>query len=279
MKKIFVTISLLFVLFLGACGNQNKGINDYIRFGGIDNADNVRARFFLTQAINDEKISWEVSNSDVINITNIANIKINRPENGQPKVHVELTATHGKTVKTFKLTVLPLSKDSILNEYPTLRTTNHIIEEVDYDRLLELLEEKAPTLIYLGFSECPYCQEYLPYFEEIARQRGYEGKIYYYNFSEIRHFVEENGEKFVNPLFQEIINIIEKHYSINETKDGFKWLLAPTFLSVNNKKVKKLFTGAVEGHVASLSALNDSQKEWFKSEIESIVKQVIDCGC
>lgn len=285
MKRISVILTFLLILLLSACAKND--IHTYIRFVEGDHAKNVRGRIFLTQSLDDTSISWTSDQNDVINIETITNVKINRPLLGQDDKIVQLSATHGNVKKTFTLTVKALTNDPILNEYPSLRSENHIIEYILYDDLLVKLTNKEKSLIYFGFAACSYCQEYLPYFEHIARTSGYEGKIYYFDFLEIRKIETVDGMKKLNDDFQAIIDLIdtqEKKYSVDN--NGLPWLYAPTFIGLDDHEIKGLFTGSVgaiegyhEAHNASQAALNASQKEALESEIRSILNAVNNCEC
>ena len=56
-------------------------------------------------------------------------------------------------------------------------------------------------VVYLGFPECPWCQTYVKYLNEVAKNVGVE-KIYYYNILEDR---TNNTEEY-----QEIVSLLEE---------------------------------------------------------------------
>ena len=67
--------------------------------------------------------------------------------------------------------------------------------------------EKGIGVVYLGFPECPWCEAYVPYLNEIAKEEGIE-KIYYYNIKEDRNNNTEG--------YQKIVKILKEHLSCDE---------------------------------------------------------------
>ena len=59
--------------------------------------------------------------------------------------------------------------------------------------------EKGTGVVYLGFPECPWCQTYVKYLNEVAQEVGID-KIFYYNISEDRKEKNENYQKIVSIL-------------------------------------------------------------------------------
>ena len=52
------------------------------------------------------------------------------------------------------------------------------------EQIINILE-KGTGIVYLGFPECPWCTAYVPYLNEIAKEKEVE-KIYYLNILEER---------------------------------------------------------------------------------------------
>jgi len=57
----------------------------------------------------------------------------------------------------------------------------------DMEEIIKILEN-GTGVVYLGFPECPWCQAYVPYLNEVAKEVGLD-KIYYANTKKIK---EEN---------------------------------------------------------------------------------------
>ena len=66
------------------------------------------------------------------------------------------------------------------------------------EEVIKLLKH-GTGVVYLGFPECPWCQTYAKYLNEIAKEVGVE-KIYYYNILEDR---TNNTE-----VYQEIVSLL-----------------------------------------------------------------------
>lgn len=66
------------------------------------------------------------------------------------------------------------------------------------DEIINILESGS-GIVYLGFPECPWCQTYTVYLNEVAKENGIE-KIYYLNIKEMRSNNTENYQKIVKLL-------------------------------------------------------------------------------
>lgn len=66
------------------------------------------------------------------------------------------------------------------------------------EEVIKLLEH-GTGVVYLGFPECPWCQTYAKYLNEVAKEVGVD-KIYYYNILEDR---TNNTE-----VYQEIVSLL-----------------------------------------------------------------------
>ena len=66
------------------------------------------------------------------------------------------------------------------------------------EEVIKLLEH-GTGVVYLGFPECPWCQTYVKYLDEVAAEVGVD-KIYYYNILEDRTNNTEVYQKIVSLL-------------------------------------------------------------------------------
>ena len=71
-----------------------------------------------------------------------------------------------------------------------------------YDEIINILEN-GTGVILLGFPECPWCQRYAKYLNEVAKELDFD-KIYYYNILEDR---KNNTEEY-----QKIVSLISDYY-------------------------------------------------------------------
>ena len=79
---------------------------------------------------------------------------------------------------------------------------------------------------YLGFPECPWCQAYVPYVEEVAKKVGID-KVYYFNILEDR---KNNSEKY-----QKIVKILNEY--IPNDEEGNKRVFVPALIVVKEGKI------------------------------------------
>ena len=67
-----------------------------------------------------------------------------------------------------------------------------------YKNAKEIIQilENGTGVVYLGFPECKWCQAYVPYLDEVAKQNNID-KIYYFNIREDREKNTADYEKIV----------------------------------------------------------------------------------
>ena len=94
-----------------------------------------------------------------------------------------------------------------------------------YDELIKILEN-GTGVVLLGFPECPWCQRYAVYLNEVAKELDYE-KIYYYNILEDR---TNNTEEY-----QKIVSLIEEHLHYDE--EGNKRIYVPSVIALNQGEI------------------------------------------
>ena len=68
----------------------------------------------------------------------------------------------------------------------------------DIDEIIQIMEH-GTGIVYLGFPECPWCNAYVKYLNEVAIDVGID-KIYYYNILEDRKNNTEEYQKIVSLL-------------------------------------------------------------------------------
>lgn len=105
-----------------------------------------------------------------------------------------------------------LSSDNVFT-YRSLKEVNKMLE-------------KGTGVVYLGFPECPWCQEYVKYIEEIAKKVGID-KVYYSNVLEDR---SNNTEEY-----QTTIKLL-KDYLPND-EEGNPRVYVPLVVVIKNGKV------------------------------------------
>ena len=82
-------------------------------------------------------------------------------------------------------------------EYTKVPMDNVFIYKTE-EEIINFLET-GTGLVYLGFPECPWCQSYVVYLNEVAKDSGIE-KIYYLNVKDMRSNNTPNYQKIVSLL-------------------------------------------------------------------------------
>ena len=110
------------------------------------------------------------------------------------------------------------------NEYSKVSENNPFVYR-NIDQIINILE-KGTGVVYLGFPECPWCQAYVPYVEEVAKKVGID-KVYYFNIKEDR---KNNTEEY-----QKIVKILDVYLPNDD--EGNKRIYVPAIIVVRNGKI------------------------------------------
>ena len=81
-------------------------------------------------------------------------------------------------------------------------TEDNVFVYATADEIIKVMEN-GTGVVYLGFPECPWCQAYVVYLNEVAKDVGIE-KIYYYNILEDRKNNTAEYQKMVALLEEEL---------------------------------------------------------------------------
>lgn len=82
-------------------------------------------------------------------------------------------------------------------EYKLVSTDNVFVYK-NADEIINMMEH-GTGVVYLGFPECPWCQSYVRYLNEVAIEVGID-EIYYYNIKKDRDNNTDNYKKMVSIL-------------------------------------------------------------------------------
>lgn len=82
-------------------------------------------------------------------------------------------------------------------EYIKASKNNKFVYKTE-EEIINILE-KGTGIIYFGFPECPWCQEYIKYLDDISNKSNIK-EVYYLNIFEIRKNNTDEYKKIVNLL-------------------------------------------------------------------------------
>ena len=109
-------------------------------------------------------------------------------------------------------------------EYSRVSEDNVFVYQTDKE-IIDILKH-GTGIVYLGFPECPWCQAYVSYLDEVAKETKIE-KIYYLNILEIR----KNNTK----EYQEIVSLLDNYLSYDE--EGKKRIYVPAIVAVKEGEI------------------------------------------
>ena len=109
-------------------------------------------------------------------------------------------------------------------EYSRVSEDNVFVYRTDKE-IIDILKH-GTGIVYLGFPECPWCQAYVSYLDEVAKETKIE-KIYYLNILKIR---KNNTREY-----QEIVSLLDNYLSYDE--EGKKRIYVPAIVAVKEGKI------------------------------------------
>ena len=109
-------------------------------------------------------------------------------------------------------------------EYSNVSEDNVFVYRTEKE-IIEILKH-GTGIVYLGFPECPWCQAYVSYLDEVAKETKIE-KIYYLNILEIR---KNNTREY-----QEIVSLLDNYLSYDE--EGKKRIYVPAIVAVKEGEI------------------------------------------
>ena len=94
----------------------------------------------------------------------------------------------------------PILTDSekFQKEYATSNVGDNVFVYRSIEEIIKIMEN-GTGIVYLGFPECPWCQAYVKYLNEIAKSEGVK-EIYYFNILKDRQENTKEYQKIVKLL-------------------------------------------------------------------------------
>lgn len=148
------------------------------------------------------------------------------------------------------------------NEEYTLVDRDNVYVYKSINDIINVLS-KGTGIVYLGFPECPWCQRYVVYLNNLAKEYNIE-EIYYYNIKDAR----SNNTK----EYQKIVEILNDLLPYDD--NGNKKVFVPTVVFVKNGKVIALDdeTSTISDGTTPDEYWNQERINLFNSKMDSYFK-------
>lgn len=147
-----------------------------------------------------------------------------------------------------------LSDAARFSQEYTLVDKNNKFVYSDIDEIIDILED-GTGIVYLGFPECKWCQQYVVYLNEVAKDRGIS-KIYYYNIREDR---EKNTKDY-----QKIVSLLKEY--LEEDEDGNPRVYVPAVTFMSNGKI----LGFDDETAYDTKGYDDPSEYWTDKTVENL---------
>lgn len=148
------------------------------------------------------------------------------------------------------------------NEEYTLVDKDNVYVYKSINEIINVLSN-GTGIVYLGFPECPWCQRYVVYLNNLAKEYNIE-EIYYYNIKDAR----SNNTK----EYQKIVEILKDLLPYDD--NGNKKVFVPTVVFVKNGKVIALDdeTSTISDGTTPDEYWNQERINLFNSKMDSYFK-------
>lgn len=150
-----------------------------------------------------------------------------------------------------------LKKDSdnvkFSKEYENVSKDNVFVYRTA-DEIIKIMEH-GTGVVYLGFPECPWCQAYVKYLDEVSKEVGIE-KIYYYNILTDRL----NNTK----EYQKMVELLKDNLQFDQ--EGNPRIYVPNVsFHVNGKLIGNDYETSLDTH-----DLKDPEEYWTEQEVKDL---------
>lgn len=142
-----------------------------------------------------------------------------------------------------------------------------------YRSLSEIIKilENGTGIVYLGFPECPWCNHYVAYLNEIAGEKNVD-KIYYANILNDR---KENTEEY-----QKVVKILSDYLQYDA--EGNKRIYVPSLIIVEKGKILAFDDETAydtKGHKTPEEYWEKEDLKGFKEKIKKMLSLVSNNVC
>ena len=143
------------------------------------------------------------------------------------------------------------------DEYTEISEDN-VFVYASVDEIIDTLEN-GNGVVYLGFPECQWCQRYVVYLNDVAKENNVD-KILYYNIREDRNNNSDNYLKIVDLL---------KDY-LQDDEDGKPRIYVPAIIFMNNGKI----VGFDDETSLDTKGCSNADEYWTKDEIKDLKERL-----
>ena len=149
------------------------------------------------------------------------------------------------------------------NEYNEVGKNNVFVYK-SIEEIINILEN-GTGVIYLGFPECPWCQSYVKYINDVAKETGIK-EIYYFNILNDRKTNSEEYQKIVTLLNEVLL----------EDENGNKRIFVPDVAIVNKGKIigHDNETSVIEGYESPKEYWTDEKVDALKSKLKKLFSEI-----
>lgn len=144
------------------------------------------------------------------------------------------------------------------------------------DEIIEIMKH-GTGVTYLGFPECQWCQFYVKYLNEVAKEVGIE-KIYYTNTKELKATSMDK--------YNEIVHLLDGYLQYND--EGKPWIFVPNVTFIiegniigNDYETSKDTHGLAEPSAYWTEEEISALKQRLKKDMEQVLnsQKVCTSGC
>ncbi len=140
------------------------------------------------------------------------------------------------------------------SEEYTLVDKDNKFRYANIDEVIDTLED-GTGVVYLGFPECKWCQQYTVYLNELAKDRNIP-EIMYYNIREDRQDNTKN--------YQTIVNILKDY--LPEDEEGNSRVYVPAVIFMSNGKI----LGFDDETAYDTKGYDEPSEYWTKERVDNL---------
>ncbi len=126
------------------------------------------------------------------------------------------------------------------------------------DEIIRILEN-GTGVVYLGFPECKWCQKYVTYLNEAAKENDIT-RIYYFDILDAR---SKNTSEY-----QQIVSLLEEYLEYDE--EGNKRVFVPAVIVVDKGEI----VGFDDETSLDTHDLDDPEEYWTEEEVNDLMSRL-----